>query len=737
MTDGTAASAVNLVDPRPGDLVFPRHRIRPGISLEQVSRFGDLRWELAHLSQEETARSKAYLWSNFPTALRRSFMRISWALINIPTPEVLHQSLGSRSRAVLGGSSLLSAFTAFRKFARWLEKGGITRIGEIDQDLLVQYADYLGEKGWTDPHDERQLFAISRIWAYAPFLLPEDRLVMPPWEDPGAAITDFLGDDFRSSGGENREVVIHPATMSPLLVWCLRMVIDLAPDITAAYFEWQRLTTRIRQPGDAPPDGRELVRAHIERLMAAGGKVPIFIGGVGKTNEKLCLPAGERPPISASMLAGQLGVTIQQASQCLTELFPDSSRLIFDDGAPLPVHLTGRIDGEPWKEAVDFAEAQRLAGHLVTAALITIAYLSGMRPEEVLHLERGCSRREERADGTVRYRITGKHFKGVTDEDGNTLPGGEIRPESWTVIDLVDRAVSVLERLHEDRLLFPRSLTVRLREPAHTSIPVEGLNTQIVRQRFVSFIAWVNATAARLSRDHELIPDDPHGPITLRRLRRTVAWFIYRRPGGRIALGLQYGHVGTSMAESYGGRTKADMLEILDFEKTLAMADALAEASDRIEAGEVVSGPAGDRYVAAAREFASRYEGGFVSKAQMKGLRNNPRLQIFEDPQALLTCNFDPFKALCDPGQSTKTAQSQRTPNWSRCNPACANISRSDTHMRRAQAEIELLDAESADPLLPHPLRVRLQQLRASCEETIEKHRSTSRWPASGSGENV
>ncbi|WP_055714509.1 hypothetical protein [Streptomyces torulosus] len=245
-------------------------------------------------------------------------------------------------------------------------------------------------------------------------------------------------------------------------------------------------------------------------------------------------------------------------------------------------------------------------------------------PPVVLHLERGCSTQQEHEDGTVRYCITGRHFKGVTDEDGNTLTQGEIRPEPWTVIELVDRAVRVLERLHDQRLLFPRSMTVRTLEPAPAEIRAEGLNPNRFIGRIKSFIDWANATATRLGRPHELIPADPNGPITLRRLRCTVAWFIYRRPGGRIALGLQYGHVGSSLAESYGGRTKADMLEILDFEKTLALADALAEASDRLSAGEGVSGPAADRYIAAADEFTARYAGGFATKGQMKALRNNP-----------------------------------------------------------------------------------------------------------------
>ncbi|MFE7908614.1 hypothetical protein [Streptomyces albogriseolus] len=284
------------------------------------------------------------------------------------------------------------------------------------------------------------------------------------------------------------------------------------------------------------------------------------------------------------------------------------------------------------------------------------------------------------------------------------------------MIELVDRAVKVLEQLHDDRLLFPRSLTVRTLEPAPAEIRAEGLNPNRFIARIKSFIDWANTTATRLGRHHELIPADPHGPITLRRLRRTVAWFIYRRPGGRVALGLQYGHVGSSLAESYGGRTKADMLEILDFEETLALAD----ASDRLSAGEGVNGPAADRYIVAAEEFTARYAGGFATKGQMKALHNNPRLRIFEDPQALLTCNLDPYKALCDPDVAKGTKPSLRTPNWNRCNPACANISRTDTHIQRAHEQLAQIDTDCADPHLPHPIRRRLELCRASREKIIQ-----------------
>ena len=47
----------------------------------------------------------------------------------------------------------------------------------------------------------------------------------------------------------------------------------------------------------------------------------------------------------------------------------------------------------------------------------------------------------------MRYVVTGRHFKGVTDEAGSTIPEGEVRPQPWTVIELVPRAITILEEL--------------------------------------------------------------------------------------------------------------------------------------------------------------------------------------------------------------------------------------------------------------------------------------------------
>jgi hypothetical protein len=63
-----------------------------------------------------------------------------------------------------------------------------------------------------------------------------------------------------------------------------------------------------------------------------------------------------------------------------------------------------------------------------------------------------------------------------------------------------------------------------------------------------------------------------------------------------------------------------------------------------------------------------------------------------------------------------------RTPNWNRCNPACANISRTDTHVDRAREQLAQIDADCADPHLPYPLRRRFDLCRASREKLIQEH---------------
>jgi hypothetical protein len=111
---------------------------------------------------------------------------------------------------------------------------------------------------------------------------------------------------------------------------------------------------------------------------------------------------------------------------------------------------------------------------------------------------------------------------------------------------------------------------------------------------------------------------------------------------------------------------------------------------------------------------------------------DNPRLQVFDHQQALLTCNHDPLKALCDPNRGKPGGQ--RTPNQDRCNSACANISRTDTHIERIQAEVNRIETEISDGLVPLPIQQRLRQRQTGLTQIIAHHKATRIHPYSPEG---
>ncbi|MEG8279770.1 hypothetical protein [Streptomyces sp. AHA2] len=91
------------------------------------------------------------------------------------------------------------------------------------------------------------------------------------------------------------------------------------------------------------------------------------------------------------------------------------------------------------------------------------------------------------------------------------------------------------------------------------------------------------------------------------------------------------------------------MLEVPEQEKGLALAETLAEAGERIDAGEKVSGPAADRYRATAAEFSTRYAGTYPGRRELRALVVNPASSSTRPPRGSLTCNHDAFTVLCNP----------------------------------------------------------------------------------------
>ncbi|MYR62438.1 hypothetical protein GTY54_41645 [Streptomyces sp. SID625] len=127
---------------------------------------------------------------------------------------------------------------------------------------------------------------------------------MPPWEDPAATTSGFLGTNDDTPDCEISVAIVPPAVTAPLLEWALRTDLDLAPDILTAARKNRRLLDAI--PDRAPRGDAESAVAHLRGLPPAGQKLPS--GGAPGATPVHTRFGGPLPPMDNTFLAGTLGV---------------------------------------------------------------------------------------------------------------------------------------------------------------------------------------------------------------------------------------------------------------------------------------------------------------------------------------------------------------------------------------------------------------------------------------------
>jgi hypothetical protein len=227
--------------------------------------------------------------------------------------------------------------------------------------------------------------------------------------------------------------------------------------------------------------------------------------------------------------------------------------------------------------------------------------------------------------------LRGRHWKGVRDPDGSARPEGAIREDPWVVVAPVAAAVSVLERLHADDLLFPNTIQINGRaEGCLQTRKGMARNEQLIAQDIGKLRDWVASYCRDHDRNDTIPADGNHASLHPARLRRTLAWFIARKPRGLVAAAIQYGHLKVQMTLGYSGSYASGFPDDLAFEECLARLETLADAHDRLQHAEHISGPAAETYrhrVNAATRFAGRT---LRTKREAATMLANPDLQIFQ-----------------------------------------------------------------------------------------------------------
>lgn len=666
--------------PGPDTVVLLHRPLRPGTDPSALSRFTEDRWNVDPAVFEEHAKARSLHFATIPRPLRQDAKYYIWQLINHPSPGTMRHSGGGDRPAI---ATILTVFSSSKDFLSWLHRHDVTAFAQVTPALLNEYLVDVDDEPISMTRKYRRVGEVRRLWSARGILPPRMRLpAVLPWG--GEESRDLFGR--LRADRDNRTPRIGELTMQHLLIWAIRFTEDFADDIVAARAEYEE--SRLRQLNGAtrsPVKIRTRMTAYLDRLREHGATLPGQVGPDGTL------------VINWRHIGRILGCT-ESVRLTASGRKAIESGIPIADGAYLDTPATGRLEGRLWRpRGITFHEAPRLTRLLTTACFVIIAYLSGARPGEVLNLRRGCIEYDTAND---LWLMTGRHYKNAVDADGNKLPAGAPRRDPWVVVAPVARAVAVLERLHPHPLLFPNRITPHQQHLRNTKRRGEARTDGQISRDLAAFVTWVNTECRRLDRT-DVIPPDERGRLAASRFRRTLAWFIRRRPRGLVAASIQFGHLHTRMLQGYAGSYESGFPDEYAFEDWLYRLEILADDVQALEDGEHVSGPAADAYrhrvTAATRQFAGHV---LTSDRQARDLLGNPLLQIHHGQG--MTCVLDPAQALC---QLRGTIDDPLvTPDTDDCRPKCRNIARTDRdiqHLRRHHRE---LTAVVDNPLAP-PIR--------------------------------
>jgi len=380
----------------------------------------------------------------------------------------------------------------------------------------------------------RPLFYIAflrHLADHSPFLTA-DRLTVYPW--PGRTANAVAG---RERSDENRTARIPEAISAPLLAGAVFYVQTASKDILAALREVDALQAARDELDLKPGEAKRRLQAFIARRRREGRGI-------------LALPAAKlanRP--GATVVDGVVQHANYHTVGLLTGVTEGTCRrhhrLLDDAGRDLGFEVGGLdtprspwpATGAPWQSRLDPVSLSLEVTHLRAAVWIVIAFLSGMRDEEVRELGRDCAFTEPADDGRVRYKLRSRVYKGAR------LSGEET---DWVVLEVVHQAVDVLLQLNDD----PTHLFGYRRGPQYgyvvlSTLPLRldlarlrrnGLITRVPgRNRYtlttdgIGFAVFYTKVHDRVLRPLLATRSQPHAPPELRAALRTIDQAIDQR----------------------------------------------------------------------------------------------------------------------------------------------------------------------------------------------------------------
>ncbi|WP_145940856.1 hypothetical protein [Corynebacterium glyciniphilum] len=668
--------------------------LRPGTDITETARYADDEWPLAPAAIQGQQRGLTLRFNTVTDVYQEALKKFAYTGLSGDLPF-------DEERPSIG--TIVSHYYNLAVFLRWLtEHHKSPRLDGISEEILRSYQQYILTTYRSATRRNMLRSAVVFLWRYrcglGPDALSFDPRLINGWKERYAA------------PAENTTPRIPEEVHSRLLIWSLRFVDNFAEDILQAISIWDR--RRQRSAGASGPRGTAL--KNLQEFLAKSRKEHQPLPGVN----------GNLNTIALSRIIGCDRSVITRHIDQVSETI---SIVGVSDYAALGVDVTGHLEAAPWIEGVSLDPARDdsltvLTQMLQAACYILVAFLSGMRDSEVKHLRTGCCQTHLGGDGQpYRWTVTSRAFKGEQDPTGVTA--------TWVIGGPAARAISVLERVHQQRghghtdWLFAPVKTGpgtgsagRGGNPAMTSA---GSNRQLNR-----FIAWVNSYCDRRNRN-DPIPDVDGKPwvLSTAQFRRTLAWYIARRPGGSIAGAIAYRHHSIQMFEGYAGTSESGFRAEVEAEEALARGEELLALIDRNEHTELAGPAAGE---ARRRLEAMQHNPAFlgtVSTDRHRFLRlithNGPSVY----PGKYVTCVYTKERALC----RSASPDPEDVPDMSNCKPlTCRNVALTGENIKTWREELHKLDGILASPgLLPPALGARLTTRREKVASYLSRHQET------------
>lgn len=683
-----------------GDRVFVNRPVRPDLPNDALPRFADATWDLNVGMFEEHATKFRINFTTFPPTMQEAVRVYFWTLINEDELRRVPGAPAHQSRLALPTIALIQS--PLRRLLEWCTHEGMSSLHEAGPAVLDRFLAQLADDGLGYAQKRRVITETRRLWVYRALLPAELRLPEEsPWLDE--LTSNLIGTAPRRQP-HNLTPRIDDDVLVPLLSWAFRFVETFAPDITHAYHEYRRLQSRSYR------HSRPVRTAPV----VAGARVAALNRTLSDLRYRgLGLPGVATSGRSAQINWTHLGrLTGYHGSTHATydRAIVSQSGLPIDPDSYLLTERVALLEEESWHpQHIAWSDAVRLADHLTTACFVVIAYLSGMRPGEILNLRPDCLSYDERRG---HWEIRATRWKGARTPDGEKIPEGELRDDPWVVHPITAQAIDVLRQLHPADLLFPARLelpTIRGNRPRTNGRTGTARTTPRMTTAIQQLVAWVNSYCTARGRT-DTIPDGPNRRVVPSQFRRTLAWHIVRRPRGLVAAAVQYGHIATHITQGYSGNYASGFPSDLAMERWLERIENVANLDHYLGNGGTVSGPAAAelriRTTSASAKFLGRH---MPTSRQAEKLLADPALQVFKGLG--MHCVFTSTTALC-------TRETDH-PSLSNCSGKCRNIARTDDDI----AELEQLRSTLATDTLAPPIRYeRIRTITSELTATIDQH---------------